>query len=286
MFVIAGGTGHTGRIVARTLLEQGEKVRLVVRSGDKGAPFAARGAEVVVASLEDEAAMTRAFSGAGGAYLLSPPAVTSPDMVAERRPMLDALARAAKSAKLPHVVLLSSIGAQHADGNGPIKVLHHAEQVLGAATALTAVRAGYFLENWAGVLPLAKKDGVLPSFIPGAKPVPTVATPDIGRVAAQALAAGPRGRRVIELAGPTDPSPNAVAEAASRIFGRPVRVQEAPLSAVVPTFTSFGVSEGMARLFQEMYAGIIDGTVAWELREAEPVRGRIGLDEGLRALTS
>jgi len=286
MFVIAGVAGHTGKVVAGTLLEQGEKVRVVVRSADKGAPFAARGAEVVVASLEDEVAMTRAFGGAAGAYLLSPPAMTSPDMVAERRPALDALARAAKAARLPHVVLLSSIGAQHAAGNGPIKVLHYAEQVLGAATALTAVRAGYFLENWAGVLPLAKKDGVLPSFIPATRPVPTVATPDIGRVVAGALLAGARGRRVIELSGPTDPTPNAVADAASRIFGRPVKVQEAPLTAVVPTFTSFGVSEGMARLFQEMYSGIIDGTVAWELRDAEPVRGRIGLDEGLRALAS
>jgi uncharacterized protein YbjT (DUF2867 family) len=286
MFVVAGVTGHTGKVVASTLLERGEGVRVVVRSADSGAPFAARGAEVIVASLADEAAMARAFDGAAGAYLLSPPAMTSPDMVAERRPMLDALARAAKAARLPHAVLLSSIGAQHADRTGPIKVLHHAEQALGAATALTAVRAGYFLENWAGVLPLARKDGVLPSFIPAARPVPTVATPDIGRVAAEALLAGARGRRVIELAGPTDPTPSAVADAASRIFGRPVTVQEAPLEAVVPTFTSFGVSAGMASLFQEMYAGILDGTVAWELLGAGPVRGRIGLDEGLRALVS
>jgi uncharacterized protein YbjT (DUF2867 family) len=286
MFVIAGVTGHTGKVVADTLLERGEKVRVVVRSAERGAPFAARGAEVVVASLEDEAAMRQAFGAASGAYLLSPPAMTSPDMVAERRPMLDALARAARTARLPHVVLLSSIGAQHADGNGPIKVLHYAEQVLGAAAAVTAVRAGYFLENWAGVLQLARKDGVLPSFIPAARPVPTVATLDIGRVAAEALAAGARGRRVIELAGPTDPTPSAVAEAASRVLGRPVRVQEVPLAAAVPTFTSLGVSEGMARLFEEMYRGILDGTVAWEFRDAEPLRGRIGLDEGLRALTS
>jgi len=284
MFVVAGVTGHTGAVVASTLLERGHEVRVVVRAAEKGAAFAPRGAEVVVASLEDEAAMTRAFAGAYGAYLLSPPAMTSPDMIAERRLMLDALARAAKAAKLPHVVLLSSIGAQHAAGTGPIKVLHYAEQVLGAAAALTAVRGGYFLENWAGVLPMAGKDGVLPSFIPATTPVPTVATPDIGRVAAEALLAGARGRRVIELAGATDPTPNAVADAASRIFGRTVKVLEAPLAAVVPTFTSLGVSEAMARLIQEMYAGIIDGTVAWERGDAEFVRGGIGVEEGLRAL--
>ncbi len=75
MFVIAGASGHTGKVVAGTLLEQGNRVRVVVRDPARGAPFAARGAEVVVASLEDEAAMTRAFGGAAGAYLLSPPAM-------------------------------------------------------------------------------------------------------------------------------------------------------------------------------------------------------------------
>jgi uncharacterized protein YbjT (DUF2867 family) len=286
MYVIAGVTGHTGKVAAETLLAQGQKIRVVVRRAGKGAELAARGAEVAVASLDDEAAMTRAFAGAAGAYLLSPPSLTSPDLVAERRPMFEALARAARAARLPHVVLLSSIGAQHDRKNGPIKLLHHAEHALGAATAVTAVRAGYFLENWAGVLPMAKQDGVLPSFLPATLPMPTVATPDIGRVAAEALVAGPRGRRIVELGGPTDPTATDVAAAASRVLGRPVKVQEAPLAAVVPTFTSFGLSEGMARLYQEMYAGILDGTVAWEPAGAgtERVRGRIGLDEGFRAL--
>jgi len=284
MYVVAGVTGNTGRVVASALLEQGKKVRVLARSAEKGAPFAARGAEVAVASLEDEAAVARALDGAAGAYLLAPPDLASPDPVADRRRMFEGLARAAAAARLPHAVLLSSIGAQHARGNGPIKILHHAERVLAEVTALTAVRAGYFLENWGSALPVARQDGVLPSFIPAGRPVPTVATADIGRVAAEALLAGARGRRVIELSGPTDPTPGDVAAAAARLFGRPVKVAEAPLAAVVPTLTGFGLSAGMARLLEEMYAGVLDGTVAWEGRGAEAQRGRVGLDEGLRSL--
>jgi hypothetical protein len=33
-------------------------------------------------------------------------------------------------------------------------------------------------------------------------------------------------------------------------------------SAVVPTFTSFGISQNIAELFQEMYEGISNGKVA------------------------
>ncbi len=41
-----------------------------------------------------------------------------------------------RAAKLPHVVLLSSVGAQHEKGTGPIQALHHAEREL-VATGFT-----------------------------------------------------------------------------------------------------------------------------------------------------
>ncbi|HWL85044.1 MAG TPA: NmrA family NAD(P)-binding protein, partial [Polyangiaceae bacterium] len=71
MFVIAGVTGNTGSVVAETLLARGEMVRVIVREAAKGASFAARGAEVAVASLDDSAALSKALAGAKGAYLLS-----------------------------------------------------------------------------------------------------------------------------------------------------------------------------------------------------------------------
>jgi uncharacterized protein YbjT (DUF2867 family) len=199
--------------------------------------------------------------------------------------LLTGVAGAVRAAAVPHVVFLSSIGAQHADGTGPIRTVHFGEKALadtGAAT--TFVRAGYFMENWAAVLPAAKGDGVLPSFLPAAHPQPMVATRDIGAISARALLAGGRGRRVIELAGPVDTSPDDVAAALSRILGRTIAVAEAPLDAVVPVFKGFGVSEDIALLYREMYAGIIGGRVAWEGKGAEAVRGTTHVEEVLRAL--
>ena len=279
MFVVTGATGNTGSVVANALLDAGKQVRAVVRdvSKESAKRLAGRGAELVVADLEDADALARAFRGAEGVYLVSAPDLRTRSFVSDKRKVVAGYATAVREANVPHVVLLSSVGAQHDAGTGPIRTLHEAERVLAATGAATTfVRAAYFVENWASVLPAAKADGVLPSFLPHALSIPMVATSDIGRVAAKALIDGPRGaraRRVLELAGPSDPSPDDVAAAVSEILGRTVRVVEAPLDAVVPTFTSFGISEDVASLYREMYQGILSKTVAFEGAGAELVRG-------------
>ena len=285
MFVITGATGNTGKIAAQTLLAQGKQVRVVVRDAAKAADLKALGAEVVVADLSNKAQAERAFTGACGLYLLSPPDLQSKNAIAERTPWLEALASAAKTAGVAHIVFLSSIGAQHADGTGPIKLLHVAERILSATgLPVTFVRAAYFVDNWGAVLGAAKQDGVLPSFLPAGHSLPMVSTRDIGQTVAQALLDGPRGRRILELSGPSDASPKDVAQGVSGILGRDVQVAEAPLAAVVPTFTSFGMSENVAELFREMYQGIASGRVAFEGRGTEAVRGKLPLNDALRGM--
>jgi uncharacterized protein YbjT (DUF2867 family) len=110
-------------------------------------------------------------------------------------------------------------------------------------------------------------------------------TDDIGKAVARALLEGPRGTRVIELSGPAEVSPNDVAAALTRILGRAVKTVEAPLEAVVPTFTSFGISPNVAELFRQMYQGLADGKVAWEGAGAEAARGTTTIEQTLRALT-
>ena len=140
--------------------------------------------------------------------------------------------------------------------------------------------AGFDL-NLLVVLHPVKQDGVLPTFIAARRATPMVSTADIGRAAARALLDGPRGTRLIELAGPTDPTPAEIAAAFAKILGRPVAAVEAPLSAVVPTFMSFGISQNIAELYREMYEAIESGKLAFE---GEVVRGTTPVEDTLRAL--
>jgi len=284
MYVVTGATGNTGSVVAERLLDAGKPVRVIVRDAAKATRLAQRGAEVVVADLQDERALTDAFQNAQGVYLLSPPDIQARDFIPDRKRLTQRIVDILSSARVEHVVLLSSIAAQQTSGTGPIVSVHNAEQQLRASgLRSTFVRAGYFAENWSSVLPVAKQDGVLPVFFPSDVRVPTVAVRDIGPVAAQALLDGPRGVRIIELAGPTDVTPTDVAQAVSRLLGRQVTPAQAPLDSVVPTVTRFGISHNIAELFREMYAGIADGSVRWE-GSGESVRGATSIGDALRPL--
>ena len=284
MFVVVGATGNTGSAVAETLLSRKQPVRVVVRSAERGAAWKAKGAEIAVASLDDVSALTKAFEGANGVYLLVPPNYGATAWLADQQARMDRAAEAVKMSAVGHVVFLSSIGGHIAEGTGPIRAAHYGEQVLGAvAKNLTILRPPYFMENWAPVLGAAKGQGILPTFIVPTAKIPMIATGDIGRIAAERLIASGHGRQVVEMAGPEEYSPDQVAAAVGQILRTPVTAQHAPLSAVVPTFKSFGFSDEAAKLFEEMYTAFSTGVIGYE-HPATLVRGNVTLAEALRVM--
>ena len=284
MFVVLGATGNTGSAVVDTLLSRKQPVRIVVRSADKGAAWKAKGAEIAVASLDDVSALTKTFEGAKGVYLLVPPNYGAAAWLVDQRARMDRVADAVKNSGIGHVVFLSSIGGHIAEGTGPIRAARYGEQVLGGAVKdLTILRPCYFMDNWAPVLGAAKGQGVLPTFIAPQAMVPMISTRDIGRVGAEQLIAGGKGKQIVELAGPEEYSPEQVAAALSQILGREVSAQHAPLSAVVPTFKSFGFSDEAAKLFEEMYTSFSTGAIGYE-HPTSLVRGKVTLAEALRGM--
>ena len=284
MFVVLGVTGHTGSAVAETLLSQKQPVRVVVRSADKAADWKARGADVAVASLDDMPALAKAFEGANGVYLLVPPNYGAEAWSADQQARMDRAAEAVKKSGIGHVVFLSSIGGQLPSGTGPIRAVHYGEEKLvGAVKHITILRPPSFMENWTPVIGTAKAQGVLPTFVAPQVKIPTISTRDIGRIGAEQLLAGGQGRSVVELAGPEEYSADQAAEALGAILGRQVVTQHAPLSAVVPTYKSFGFSDEAARLFEEMYTAFSKGAIGYEHPD-KLVRGRVRLSEALRGM--
>ena len=284
MFVVLGATGNTGSVLAETLLARKQPVRVVVRSAEKGVSWQAKGAEIAVASLDDVSALTKALRGAQGLYLLVPPNYGAPAWLAAQRQRMDQAAEAVKSSGILHVILLSSVGGQIPEGTGPIRAARYGEQQLATvAQNLTILRPCYFMDNWAPVIGMAKSQGVLPTFISPAARIPMISTKDIGLVGAERLIMGGKGKQIVELAGPEEYSPDQVAAALSQILGKTVSAQLAPLSAVVPTFKSFGFSDEAAQLFEEMYTSFSKGTIGYE-QPASLVRGTVTLSEALRGM--
>jgi uncharacterized protein YbjT (DUF2867 family) len=284
MFVVLGATGNTGSAVVETLLSKKQPVRVIVRSADKGAGWKAKGADVAVASLDDVSALTKAFEGAKGLYLLVPPNYGAEAWLADQRQRMDRAAEAVQKSGVEHVVLLSSVGGHLHGGTGPIRAASYGEYALGChAKRLTILRPCYFMDNWAPVIGAAKAQGVLPTFIAPPAKIPMISTKDIGRIGAERLMTGGYGKQIVEMAGPEEYSPDQAAAALSQILGKTVTAQHAPLSAVVPTFTSFGFSDEAARLFEEMYTAFSKGTIGYEHPD-KLVRGTVTLDDALRTM--
>src|SRR5579872_3857564 len=135
MFVVTGASGNTGSVVAKTLLAHKLPVRVVVRDESKAAALRGLGAEVAVAAVEDPAALAAALKGATSVYLMIPPDNKSHDPIARGRRITEDFAQAVQKTGVPHVVFLSSVGAQHPTGTGIVRNLHFGEQNLGKAGA-------------------------------------------------------------------------------------------------------------------------------------------------------
>src|ERR1700726_4612383 len=73
MFAITGITGKVGAAVARSLLSADQPVQAVVRDHSKGAAWAQLGCDIAVADMSDTAALTAAFEGAEGVFVVVPP---------------------------------------------------------------------------------------------------------------------------------------------------------------------------------------------------------------------
>jgi uncharacterized protein YbjT (DUF2867 family) len=283
MYAIAGVSGNTGSVVATQLLAANHKVRVIVRDAAKGEAWRARGAEVAVADLGDQAALTRALTGATGAYLLlPPPGWTQTGIAADRQAITASLIGAVGAARPGHVVQLSSVGAELADGTGPIKFVHPLERGLRATgVAFTALRAASFMENWAAMLPGAIAGGALYYGIAEGLKFPQVATEDIGKTAARLLLEGGQGARIVELAGPVEASVQDVAAVIAKLSGKPVKGVSVPPAAMVQALIGQGASPELAELFGEMATGINAGTIKFP---NAPVRGTITLEQRLRGL--
>ena len=111
MYAITGITGQVGGEMARRLLAAGAPVRAVVRDGAKGAAWASQGCEVVLATMENAAALTTAFAGADGVFILPPSDFDPEQGYPEARTVIEAVRTALVAAKPRRVVCLSTIGA-------------------------------------------------------------------------------------------------------------------------------------------------------------------------------
>jgi uncharacterized protein YbjT (DUF2867 family) len=225
MYAVTGITGQIGGVVAQALLTAKQPVRAIIRDRGKGQLWADRGCEVRIATIDDATSLTTAFQGAEGVFVLVPSNFDPLPGFPEARSIGAALRSALDAARPSRLVYLSTIGAQASEPN--LLTQHTViEEAIGAPPMpITFLRPAWFIENCRWDVPPAREHGVIPSFLqPLDKPVPMVATADIGKVAAGLLQEKWDGHRVVELEGPTRITPNQIATTFAKLLGKPVHM--------------------------------------------------------------
>ncbi|HVC09792.1 MAG TPA: NmrA family NAD(P)-binding protein [Elusimicrobiota bacterium] len=262
MFVISGATGHVGSAAAKELLAKKQPVKVVVRDAAKAEALTKRGAQAAVGSLDDSAFLASALKGAAGFFAMIPPNYAAPDLYAAQTKTADSIAAAVKASGVPHVVMLSSVGADLPSGTGPIRGLHYLENALRETGAiLTAIRACYFQENVANVLAPARQAGIFPNMTASADyAFPMIATKDIGALAAASLLNKPAKSEVVDLEGPSYSNRQA-ARLLGQALGKELKVVDVPAAGRVQAMMQGGLPEHLAKVFAEMYEGFEKGLI-------------------------
>ena len=285
MYAVTGITGKVGGIVARTLLGAGFPVRAIVRDADKGQAWAERGCEVAMASISDEAGLTKAFSGVDGVFLMTPPDFDPEPGFPKTHEAIAAVKTAISAAKPAKVVFLSTIGAQVAEFNllNTSKITEEGLRTVSVPVAF--LRAAWFMENASGDVEVAKMLGVVPSFLqPLDHPIPMVATADIGRTAADLLRESWTGPRIVELEGPRRYSANDVAAAFVKAVGHPVRMEPVPRDTWELLYRSQGMKHPLPRM--RMIDGFNEGWINFERTGSEHRTGRVTLEAVIKDLSA
>jgi uncharacterized protein YbjT (DUF2867 family) len=283
IYAVMGATGHIGQGVVEKLLEKGHAVKALGRNDQKLAALKAKGAETLKTAFNDAAALTGAFKGADGVFIMTPPSYEDESLSAAQDAAGEAIVRALTDSGVKYAVNLSSVGAEQPSGTGPITGLYRQEQRLAKLTGLNLVnlRPTSFMENSFFGIPVIKAYGINGGAFPGDYPMPTVATKDIAQKIAEFLdSLSFQGHQVFDFTGPKEYSMVEVTKALGTAIGKPdLKYVQTPLEDIKKGMLQSGMKPGTADLMIEMYAGGMAGKIHPTQEFTAEKRGKTTIDE-------
>jgi len=273
MYVITGATGKVGGGIAERLLKEGKQVKAIGRSQDKLAKLAKQGAQTAAGDSADAAFLAKAFAGAECVFLMVPPDLASPDILAHYERFGEALVKGLKESGVKSAVVLSSIGGDMPKGNGPVAGLYRLEQKLNAVAGVDflILRPGYFMENQYGSIGMIKGMGINGSPLKGDLAFPQIATRDISEYAAKRMLKKDwKGKEIAPLMGPKDLTMNEATAALGKAIGKPdLKYMQFPYEDALKGMLGAGFSQSVAESFVEMNKGFNEKTISTPKRTPE-----------------
>lgn len=277
----AGSLGNVSHPLVKLLIAAGHEVNVITSNTDRQAAIEALGATAAIGSISDAAFLTNAFTGADAVYTMTPPAMGQ-NIVQNIADAGEAYAQAIKAAGVKRVVMLSSIGADVAEGTGPIKGVHLVEQAFKQLTAvnITIMRAGNFYYNFLRDIPVIKSQGILGNNFSGDKRIVLAHPQDIAAAIAGELQSPGNGIEVKYIVSDISTG-NEVAATLGQAIGNPnlpwVQFSDEQLSQGM---LSAGLPAELIDLIVEMGRAMQSGVITNDFfATGAPVNGKIKLKQ-------
>jgi len=216
-YLTFGATGNIGSRVTRRLIARGERPSVFVRNAKTATALFGDQVELYVGDLEKPgSSLAAALAGIDGVLLVT----DGPELDSRDR----AVAVAAKSAGVRHVVKLSTLDVHTGVGTGP----WHARGELAvreSGVAFTFIQPAGFMLNALGWSDSIRKGGVLRTST-GQGKIAFIHPDDIADVATAALITRDYAGQSLVITGPEALSYGEMAATIGRVIGKRVRFEE------------------------------------------------------------
>jgi uncharacterized protein YbjT (DUF2867 family) len=247
--LVTGATGTSGSEVVKALSARGADVRIALRNTEKTSA-----ANAVRFEWDDAPSIRAALAGVERAFLLTPFSESQADYG-------KAFVRAAKEAKLAHLVKLSVIGADAEPGITLGRWHREVEKAIEASgIPFTFLRPTNFMNNFVSYYP-PDHEGNL--YLPwGDAKISFVDARDVGAVAARVLTEQGHAGKIYTPTGPAAFTGTEIADELARAWSRPIRYVDVPEAAAKQGMAQAGVPGWMNDAMLELHAICKAGWVA------------------------
>lgn len=279
--IISGSLGNIGKPLTTKLVGAGHDVTVISSNADRKTEIEKLGAKAAVGSVSDSDFLIEALTNADAVFAMTPPNLGGADVIANTTEAGKSFAKAIEKTGVKRVVMLSSIGADLPNGNGPIAGLHNIEKIYNELnTSVTFLRAGFFYTNFYNDVPMIKGAGIIGSNYPSDIKIPFVHPQDIAQAAAEELLQTPAGKNIRYII-----SDVRTPGEAAKIFGNAIAKPDLPWieftdEQAFEGMTQAGIPEEIAQLYTEMGTGLRSGKIPEHFNNSKAsVDGKIKLED-------
>ncbi|MET7569626.1 NAD(P)H-binding protein [Streptomyces sp. NPDC005492] len=266
--VVTGATGHLGRLVVEQLLEKvpADQVTAVVRTPEKAADFADRGAKIVVADYNAPETFDGVFAAGDKVLLISGNEFDKGRV--EQHKVVIAAAKAAGVALLAYTSAPGSLTAALADDHRGTE-----EALLASGLPYALLRNGWYNENYTEQLaPVLEHNAVVAAAGDGR--ISSAARADYAAAAVAVLTGEGHENQTYELGGDEAWSVAEYAAELSRQTGKEIAYNNVPGEVLVGILTGAGVPEPLAVILAGVDASIEKGELVIATGDLSRLSGR------------